>query len=594
MPLEIQKLPVQRLHHRASGSSILGGLPYLLAVVLGLFAHSEALAQTAGSALIDLTLGGATVPDFDSSADTRTFTAEDVAFGVTEVTVAASPKSNWEVTYGGAADAIGVAALAFGPNTITVRATSTSTADPQETQRNYTIRVRRLAEEGSALSDLMLSAGQDTLDPPFDPAINDRTFTADVLLSVATLTVTAATKDGWEDPTYHDSPDADTSMPGYQRSLAVGANRITVRATPIGASGTRNHAITVTRTTTPGAPRSLRATAADRSVRLTWTAPSSDGGRDITGYEYRSKDADVDDGQWMDVDAWNAISGSDDSTTSHDLDSLTNGTTYIFQVRATNANTLETAKGSASNTAEATPARPLPAPIWTTDPPAVVEGNRRVTLSWIPIPDATTADNDDASVTGYQYRRRVDGGSYRGWTTIADGDLVKSDDTRSYTVTPLNNGTTYFFQVRGRNSVGGGAESTEREGTPEAKAPGAPTNLTATEGDEQVTLSWTAPADGGGELITGYEYRYREQTGDYPVDSNNVNVDVWTATGGTGRTVTVTVPGLMNGTTYLFQVRAVNDLGCGTCRRRDGGLRSGVPRSIRHAVRQARYARQPH
>ena len=45
MPLEIPKLPVQRLHHRASGSSILGGLPYLLAVVLGFFAHSEALAQ---------------------------------------------------------------------------------------------------------------------------------------------------------------------------------------------------------------------------------------------------------------------------------------------------------------------------------------------------------------------------------------------------------------------------------------------------------------------------------------------------------------------------------------------------------------------
>ena len=45
MPLEIPKSPVQHPHHRASGFSIPGRLPCLLAVVLGLFAHSEALAQ---------------------------------------------------------------------------------------------------------------------------------------------------------------------------------------------------------------------------------------------------------------------------------------------------------------------------------------------------------------------------------------------------------------------------------------------------------------------------------------------------------------------------------------------------------------------
>ena len=46
MPLEIPKSPVQHLHPRASGFSIPGRLPCLLAVVLGLFAHSEALAQS--------------------------------------------------------------------------------------------------------------------------------------------------------------------------------------------------------------------------------------------------------------------------------------------------------------------------------------------------------------------------------------------------------------------------------------------------------------------------------------------------------------------------------------------------------------------
>ena len=568
MPCRWQKPlgPSTKKSRTLSGFSIPGRLPCLLAVVLGLFAHQGALAQTQGSALSGLTVtvseGTGTVdpldPAFASGTDTRTFTTE-VPFGVTQVTVDADEQSGWEVAYQGAADADGNAAdyqrdLRLGTNTITVRATKT--ADPPETARNYTITVRRLAETGSALSALSLSAG--TLDPEFDATTDDRTFTADdVALSVTTLTVTATAKPGWEDLTFHDDPDADSGTAGYQRNLAVGANRITVRATPTGASGTRNYTITVTRTTTPSEPRNLRAASADRGVRLTWTAPSSDGGMDIVGYDFRSKDADEDDGQWMDDDTWNPISGSDDSTTSHDVDSLINGTTYIFQVRARNANSNTNPntdpQGSASNTAEATPARPLPAPVWTTtDPPSVVAGNRRVTLSWTRIPDATNSDVEDESVSGYQYRRRVGTGGWGGWTTIADRDLVESGTTRSYTVTGLTNDTTYRFQVRGRSSVGGGAASTEREATPMADAPGAPTNLRPTAGDGQVTLSWTAPSDNGGEPITGYEYKYRPRT--------NGNANDWIATGGTQ--TTVTVYGLVNGTTYYFTVRAVNDLGC--------------------------------
>ena len=551
MPLEIPKSPVQHLRHCVPGFSIPGRLPVLLAVVLGLFAHQGALAQTTGSALATLTLSEGTLdPEFDPNTDRRTFTAE-VPFGVTQVTVTATGTTNWEVTYQGAADADGNANgyqrdLRLGSNTITVRATSE--ANPPETTRNYIITVRRLAETGSALSALSLSAG--TLDPEFDAATDDRTFTADdVAHSVTTLTVTATAKPGWEDLTFHDAPDADSGTAGYQRNLAVGTNRITVRATPTGASGTRNYTITVTRTTTPSEPRNLRAASADRGVRLTWTAPSADGGMDIVGYDFRSKDED--DGQWMDEDTWSAISGSDDSTTSHDVDSLINGITYIFQVRARNAN----GNGFASNTAEATPARPLPAPEWTTDPPAVVAGNRRVTLSWTRIPDATNSAVEDESVIGYQYRRRVGTGGWGGWTTIADSDLEESGTTRSYTVTGLANDTTYRFQVRGRSSVGGGAESTEREGRPMADAPGAPANLRPTAGDGQVSLSWTAPSDNGGEPITRYEYKYRPRTADGNDASN-----VWIGTGGTQ--TTVTVYGLDNGTTYYFTVRAVNDLGC--------------------------------
>ena len=585
MPLESPKSPVQHLRHRVSGFSIPGRLPCLLAVVLGLCAHQGALAQTTpttGSALsglptVDVAVGEGAVdaltPAYVATTDTRTFTT-GVPFGVTRVTVSAGAITNWDVEILGA-DADGSTDgeqrdLRLGTNTITVRATSTQ--DPPEVSRNYTIRVTRRAATGSALSGLALTQSGGTgnvssLDPLFNADTNDRTFTADADLSVTRVTVDADAKPGWT-VTYHDEPDADGTALDYQRNLATGANRITVRATPIGASGPLDYTITVTRTTTPGAPRSLRVTGVeDRSVGLSWTAPS-DGGRYITHYEYRLKEKGAaEDGAWQDAATPRTSeqaaepATSLDVTTTNGTDRLVNGTTYIFQVRAVNGN----GDGSASNTAEATPARPLPAPLWTTSNPSpVVVGNRRVTLSWTRIPDATTPGVEDASVIGYQYRRRVVGGSYGGWTTIADADLVESGTTRSYTVTGLNNGTTYVFQVRGRNSVGGGAASTEQEGMPEAKAPGAPTNLTPTAGDGQVSLSWRAPADDGGEPITGYDYRYRPQDDSTYDDTDNP----WTATGGTG--TTVTVHGLMNGTTYYFQVRAVNDLDCTVSGRTDG------------------------
>ena len=79
-------------------------------------------------------------------------------------------------------------------------------------------------------------------------------------------------------------------------------------------------------------------------------------------------------------------------------------------------------------------------------------------------------------------------------------------------------------------------------------APGAPTGLSASPGDGQVTLSWTAPASTGGADISGYQY---EQDGS----------GTWTDTGATATSHTVT--GLTNGEVYTFRVRAVNSVGPG-------------------------------
>ena len=87
----------------------------------------------------------------------------------------------------------------------------------------------------------------------------------------------------------------------------------------------------------PSAPRNLVAIGGDEQVTLTWDAPEDDDDA-ITDYEYRIDGK----GSWISI-------GSTDTT--HTVTGLTNGTAYVFQVRAVNA----VGSSPYSNRAEATP-----------------------------------------------------------------------------------------------------------------------------------------------------------------------------------------------------------------------------------------------
>ena len=80
-------------------------------------------------------------------------------------------------------------------------------------------------------------------------------------------------------------------------------------------------------------------------------------------------------------------------------------------------------------------------------------------------------------------------------------------------------------------------------GAPRTSAPGSPRNLTAVGGNGEAVLTWDAPASDGGSAITDYEYRINRR-------------NPWTSIGSTDTTHTVT--DLVNGTAYVFEVRAVN------------------------------------
>src|SRR5439155_16583572 len=151
----------------------------------------------------------------------------------------------------------------------------------------------------------------------------------------------------------------------------------------------------------------------------------------------------------------------------------------------------------------------------------------QVTLNW----RAPSSDGGSA-ITGYT-------------ATASPGGASCSTAGLSCTVADLTNGTSYSFTVAATNAVGTGPPSAPASATP-ATTPGAPTGLTATRGNGQVTLNWSAPSSDGGSAITGY----------------NVAASPGGATCATGG-LSCTIGGLTNGITYSFTVSATNAVGPG-------------------------------
>jgi titin len=277
-------------------------------------------------------------------------------------------------------------------------------------------------------------------------------------------------------------------------------------------------AVTVMPGTPPSAPGSLTATPGNGQIGLSFTAPTSNGGAAITGYEYTT-----DNGA-----SWHSLTTTGSGPYSATLTGLTNGTAYTIQVRAING----VGSGTASATVVATPRTVPAAPATLT----VTPGNGTVLLSFSP-----PADDGGSPVTSYQ-------GSLDGvtWSTLS----ASGTNPITATMVGLTNGTTYTISVRAVNASGNGLSSAGVQATPRT-VPGAPTLVSATPGNGQATVQFTAPLTTGGALVTGYE----------------VSVDggtTWSSltTSGSGP-YTANVSGLTNGTLYNLIVRAVNAAGGG-------------------------------
>ncbi len=279
-----------------------------------------------------------------------------------------------------------------------------------------------------------------------------------------------------------------------------------------------------------------------------WVAPPVDtGGVTVTGYEVRKKVAG---GVY---DAWEALGTSVRGTSSARpsaergsgavVKNLVNGVGYTFQVRAKNAFGVGPEK-------ESSVVVPVGSP--TAGELRAEAGDARVVLSW------SAGDAGGSTVTEWQYRQQPGDGGYGPWVAIADSDA----ETATHTVTGLSNGISYTFQIRAltpnRQVTGDPFESPPV--TP-ATVPPPPVGLTATRGDESVTLSWAPGVSGRpgqddyAATTTGWQYRMKTANGDFGewADIDDSDAD----------TTSHDVTDLTNGVAYTFDIRAVNTMGNG-------------------------------
>jgi len=215
--------------------------------------------------------------------------------------------------------------------------------------------------------------------------------------------------------------------------------------------------------------------------------------------------------------------------TSCTITNLSPDTGYSFSVTSNNA--VGSGNPSVAVSATPAPATPPSAPTIT----SVTRGNAQATVAW------TDGASNGSPIQSYELY------VYSGSTPVQ----TKTNCTGSpCTVTGLSNGTSYTFKVSDTNGVGTGAASTASSPVTPATAPGAPTNFTAIQGNQQLVVSWSAPANNGA-AITRYTATASPgfKTCTYSVTSPETD--------------TCTIKGLTNGTAYSVTVTAISSLGAG-------------------------------
>ena len=270
---------------------------------------------------------------------------------------------------------------------------------------------------------------------------------------------------------------------------------------------------TVTATPLGPAPENLVAAPDKGRVVLQWDT----GGSEITNYLVRSQAV----GSSGDP-AEKAVAPGSGTRTTTEVTGLTNGTEYVFSVRAAEVSGSETVVTGMGASVTETPAVAVPAaPVNLT----ATAGNGQVAVTW----------DNPGNITIRKYQYSTDGSSS---FNHMNGS---KRNTTSFTFSNLTNGTEYTLAIRASNLSG---ESTAATVTATPLGP-APENLVAALDSTRVVLQW----DTGDSEVTNYLVRTE-------LTSNSWDIGEKFVTASAGPRTTTDVTSLTDGTEYSFYVQA--------------------------------------
>ena len=314
--------------------------------------------------------------------------------------------------------------------------------------------------------------------------------------------------------------------------------------------------------TLPNAPTfaATDVTTAHQSLQITWTAPTEDGGSDITGYKV----------MWTaGIPAEATVPAEPQMYTITGLD---NQYEYSITIKTI------TAVGESTAASDAQTGNPDPVPAAPTNvkavPPPVVAGEEEdhsgttLVVTW-----NAPSSNGTSAVTGYNVQRRTsvvldDDGDVADEPGAWGNDAAVAAPMTTATLTGLTNDTSYDVRVQAQNDSDPNTADVQPQAGPFGVGSGTPATLPAVvavqgtspgetvvvPGYTSLDVLWAEPDDNGSD-ITHYLVRYaRNVTGNEPFSSDRrVNAPL----------TRINLTGLAVGIPHVIQIQAVNGIGTG-------------------------------
>ncbi len=184
--------------------------------------------------------------------------------------------------------------------------------------------------------------------------------------------------------------------------------------------------------------------------------------------------------------------------------------------------------------------RTEPGTPWATDPAKLVHGDGEITVEW-----EKPSYDGGAPITAYSVFWRVASQS-----VDASRNARVGPNSRTYTITGLQNGVDYRVVVQPFNESGGSVTVRSNRITPSTVPQSAPTEINATTCSRWVVVGWVDAMQSGGSPITDYIVQWRSGDQEYGAAERKKSVG--------GRFSNTAVQGLDTGTKYWLRVRAVN------------------------------------